>query len=218
MPVNAVLAGLGRHTHKSQREQLFKEIQRLAMGSLQITEKGTQARIIHLIDEASTPLDQAELPRCERNLSYRINPKVQNFLSQRFYTLYDQRERLKLGRNSLARWLQLWVISHAEQYPHKVETIWQRCGSRMKDLKEFRKQLRSALDVLKENGVITAWAIDPKTDLVHIGRTPSPAQQEYLAKKAAAKAAVAGRQGGKAYRRNEPTQIGDLFADLLSSQ
>jgi hypothetical protein len=183
-PVNAVLAGLERHTRQTQRKQLFQEIERLAKGALRITEKGQKSRIIHLLYEVSTPLLQTELPQHLRNITYRISPTLSNFFNLDLYTLYDQKERLKLGRSGLVKWLHFWIIGHAEQYPHKVETIRQKCGSQMKDLKAFRQQLRRALDVLKDAGVITGWNIDA-TDLVHIQRTPSAAQLEHLTKKAA---------------------------------
>jgi len=44
-----------------------------------------------LLDDASTPQDQAELPR--------------------------QRRRLKGRGSELAKWLYLWIIGNAQQYP-----------------------------------------------------------------------------------------------------
>lgn len=184
VPVNATLAGLGKHNHKDQRIQLFREIERLVTTSVRITKAGMPTYVGHLLDDASTPIDQKTLPQHRRNITYRINPKLALFFDPAFYTLYSQQERVKLGRNSLAKWLHLWIIGNAEQYPHKVETIRQKCGSKTKDLKNFRYQLRTALDVLKEAEIITGWQIDT-ADLVHIQRTPSAAQLGHLTKKAA---------------------------------
>jgi hypothetical protein len=138
----------------------------------------------HLLDDATTPEDQKTEPRLRRHLSYRLNPKFAFFYNSAAYTLIDFSQRLKIkGRGSeLAKWLQLWIESNAEQYPHKVETIRQLCGSRS-NLKEFRRKLRQALDLLKDAEIITAWGIDA-ADLVHIERTPSPAQLAHIAKKA----------------------------------
>lgn len=193
VPVNAVLRGLGRHTHKSQRQQLFKEVERLAFGLLRFTPKGLPSYVGHLIDEASTPQDQAVLPEHRRRLTFRLNARFSRFYEEAHYTLFDQNERLALGGNPLAKWLHLWIIGNAEQYPHKVETLRAKCGSRTKDLKHFRENLRKTLDLLKEAGVIADWRIDD-ADLVHIERTPSPAQRAHLAKKA--KKPRPKRQGG----------------------
>jgi hypothetical protein len=38
--------------------------------------------------------------------------------------------------------------------------------------------------LLKAGGIITAWQIDPESDLVTIERTPSESQQKHIAKKA----------------------------------
>lgn len=179
--VNAVLTGLGRHTHQEQRSQLFEQISRLVRGTLRITLPDGLRYEGHLLDDATTPDDQKVLPRLRRHLAYRLNPKFSFLYDRTSFSLFDWEQRLKIkGRGSeLAKWLHLWIISNAEQYPHKVETIKERCGSRIKDLKFFRRSLRAALDLLKVAGVITAWHIDA-ADLVHIERTPSAAQLEHL--------------------------------------
>jgi hypothetical protein len=182
--VNNVLRGLGRENHKSQRQQLFAEIDRLVSGTLRFTAKGKPSIICHLISNASTPQDQAVLPEYTRHLSYSLDPLCSMFYNGAVYSLFNWQERVKLkGRGSeLAKWLHLWIIGHAEQYAHKVETIRDKCGSRLKDLNEFRRKLRFALDLLKEAGIIATWRIDD-ADLVHIERTPSGAQLEHIAKK-----------------------------------
>jgi hypothetical protein len=183
VPVKAVLRGLGRHTHKSQRQQVCNEVERLAFGFLRFTPRGLPSYVGHLIEDASTPQDQAVLPEHRRALVYRLNAKFSRFYDEAHYTLFDRKERLALGGSPLAKWLHLWIIGNAEQYPHKVETLRNKCGSKTKDLKHFRETLRKALDLLKTAGIITAWRIDD-ADLVHIERTPSPAQLAHIAKKA----------------------------------
>lgn len=182
--VNAVLRGLGRSTNQEQRRQSSEQISRLVGGMTRLTTPDMRYEG-HLLDDASTPQDQAELPRFRRYLAYRLNPRFARLYAESAYTLFDAQERLKLkGRGSeLAKWLHLWIIGNAQQYAHKVDTIRQLCGSMLKDLNEFRRNLRRALDLLKAAGIITAWRIDEK-DLVHIERTPSGSQQQHLAKKA----------------------------------
>jgi hypothetical protein len=184
VPVNATLAGIGKHTHKTQRQQLFRSIDRLVSTTLRITPPGLPSYHGHIVEDATTPLEQKVLPEYRRRLTYRLNKKFSKFFDDAFYTLFDQRERIKIGSSPLAKWLHFWIIGHAEQYPHKVETIRQKCGSQTKDLKAFRQKLRRALDELKEAGIVATWQIDA-ADLVHIQRTPSAAQLEHLTKKTA---------------------------------
>lgn len=184
--VNAVLRGLGRTTNQSQRRQAFEEISRLVRGTVRLTRHHMPRYEGHLLDDASTPQDQETLPQYRRHLAYRLNPKFARFYDKAAFTLIDQQQRRKIGRNPLAKWLHLWIVTNAEQYPHKVDTIRQLCGSQTKDLRRFRQSLCAALDVLKEAGIITAWSIDPKSDLVTIERTPSPAQIRHIIKEATA--------------------------------
>lgn len=201
--VNVILRNLNRSTQQSQRVQLFNDVDRLVSTTFEITQKGFPTLTGHLLDDATTPKKQTDvLPQYERHLAYRINPKIARFFGPDAYTLFNWQERVKLkGRGSeLAKWLHLWIISHVEQYPHKVETIREKCGSKARDLKEFRRKLRQALDLLKEARIIAAWHIDA-ADLVHIERTPNPVQLGHLVRKAA--------KDGK--RRKKMTAVSDLF-------
>ena len=182
--VNAVLRGLGRSNNQEQRRQLFEQVSRLVSGTVRLTTPAVRYEG-HLLDDASTPQDQAALPRLRRHLAYRLNPRFARLYAESAYTLFDAQEHARLkGRGSqLAKWLYLWIIGNAQQYPHKVETIRQLCGSRLQDLNEFRRNLRRSLDLLKEAGIILSWRIDD-ADLVHIERTPSGSQQKHLANKA----------------------------------
>ena len=186
--VNAVLRGIGRTTHQEQRRQLFDQISRLVSGTIRLTTPSTRYEG-HLLDDASTPHDQAELPQYRRHIAYRLNPKFARLYAESSFTLFDIQERGKIkGRGSeLAKWLHLWIIGNAEQYKHKVETIRELCGSTIKDIHSFRQTLRRALDLLKEAGIITAWQIDPQSDLVTIERTPSESQQKHITQKASRK-------------------------------
>lgn len=187
-PVNPVLRGIGRTTHQEQRRQLFDQMSRLVSGTIRLTTPNYRYEG-HLLDDASTPHDQAMLPQFRRHLAYRLNPKFARLYAQSAYTLFDLQERHKLaGRGSeLAKWLHLEIIGHAQHYALKVDTIRQRSGSTTKDLKKFRQILRQALDLLKGAAIITAWQIDKDSDLVTIERTPSPSQQKHLTKKATRK-------------------------------
>jgi hypothetical protein len=193
--VNAVLRGLCRKTRENHRGQLFEQISRLVSGTVRLTLPSLPRYEGHLLDDASTPQDQTTLPQYRRHLAYRLNPKFARFYSKHQITLTDWNQRLKLkGRGSeVAKWLQLYLESHAEQFSMKVRTIHERCGSATKELYHFRAILRQALDLLKKTGVIAAWHIDPRPetepygDLVNIERIPSPAQQKHLTKKASRK-------------------------------
>lgn len=110
--LNELLEGLGKHNHQDQQVQVCQDVDRLATTSFRFTIAGEQSYMGHFLDNTNTPLDQQALPQSHRNITYQLNPKLARFL----YTLYNDQERLNLSHNHLT------VISHAAQYPHKLET------------------------------------------------------------------------------------------------
>jgi len=133
----------------------------------------------HLVDDA---LQDTREPVHKRHWAYRLNPRLVTLFAPNRYTLNNWRTRQMLGQKELARWLQLWLESHAENFATGVATIRTRCGSTNGSLRSFRQQLREALEGLREAGVIHHWAIDAG-DLVHIDRTPSDSQIAHVLKK-----------------------------------
>ena len=178
VPANAILRTLGRSTGKSQHEQLRADMKRLIEGTVTIKAKGLEY-FGHLIDDA---LQDSREPIHKRHWAYRLNPRLVTLFMPTRYTLNNWQTRQELSQKDLARWLQLWLESHAQNFATRVEVIHDRCGSMNKDLRFFRRRLREALDDLKDAGVIQNWAIDAG-DLVHIDRTPSDSQLGHIRKK-----------------------------------
>ena len=188
VPANAILRTLGRSTGKSQHDQLRADMDRLVTGTVTIKANGLDY-IGHLVDDA---LQDTREPVHKRHWAYRLNPRLVTLFAPNRYTLSNWQTRQQLGQKDLARWLQLWLESHAQNFATRVEVIRERCGSMNKDLRFFRRRLREALDDLKTAGVIHNWAIDAG-DLVHIDRTPSDSQLGHVRKKKAR------RKADKAY-------------------
>ena len=180
VPANAILRTLGRGTGKSQHDQLRADMDRLVTGTVTIKANGLDY-IGHLVDDA---LQDTREPVHKRHWAYRLNPRLVTLFAPNRYTLNNWQTRQQLGQKDLARWLQLWLESHAQNFATGVDTIRGRCGSTNGSLRSFRQQLREALESLKVMGVIHNWAIDAG-DLVHIDRTPSDSQLGHIRKKKA---------------------------------
>jgi hypothetical protein len=177
VPANAILRTLGRSTGKSQHEQLRADMDRLVTGTVTIRSNGIEY-IGHLVDDA---IQDTREPVHKRHWAYRLNPRLVTLFAPNRYTLNNWQTRQQLSQKDLARWLQLWLESHAQNFATGVDTIRSRCGSQRADLRKFRFSLKQALDDLKEAGVIHNWAIDAG-DLVHIDRTPSDSQRGHVRK------------------------------------
>jgi len=98
------------------------------------------------------------------------------------HTLIDWDQRLAHKGKDLARWLQLYIASHAKPYPVKVATLRDLSGSRTKALKNFRGKLRLALDDLVDNDDIQRWEIQMPQDLLFVdrGTAISASQRRHL--------------------------------------
>jgi hypothetical protein len=174
LPAYAILKALGRKTGGKQHRELRADITRLVAGTVSLRNTKRKIEYVgHLIDKALQD-------ETSRHWVYKFNPDLRALYGPSMYTLVDWKQRRSLKGKDLARWLHLYLASHAEPFPVKVATLRELSGSRA-TLKEFRRMLRRALDDLEDNGDIAAWEID-SNDLVHVdrGRSISGSQRRHL--------------------------------------
>ncbi|WP_244818666.1 plasmid replication initiator TrfA [Caballeronia sp. Lep1P3] len=97
-----------------------------------------------------------------------INSEVAAQLKPGDYTRIDWQIRTKLS--PLEKWLHAFYSTNQHPYPMKVETIHKLCGSRMAEVKFFRRAIKAALDRLTEVGFLSSWELD-ETDKVRVVRS-----------------------------------------------
>ena len=172
---HSLLKALGRGTGKSQHDQLEAEIKRLVDGSVSIKAKRF-TYFGHLIHDAKKDEESG-------HWVFRLNENLLPLFGVNCFTLIDWQQRKQL-KGDLACWLQLYLATHAEPFPVKVETLHRLSGSKAKTMFAFRRTLRKALDTLQTAGHITAWHIEPEADLVHVdrGAAITNSQQRHLTK------------------------------------
>ena len=169
---HALLKALGRGTGKSQHKQLADEIIRLRAGTAEISWTGEQKSIIGGL--VSKAYRDDETGRYIVILDQDIHKLYENG-----YSRVDWGQRQALGNNNLSKWLHGFYASHAKPYPYKVRTLKNLCGSNSKDLRDFRRMLKTSLAGLVKVGLITSWAIDER-DLVSVVKVPTHSQQKHL--------------------------------------
>ena len=132
VPAYAILTALGRQTGGLQYSELRADMSRLAAGMVSI--RNTKAKIEfighHLISKAA----QHEI---SREWVYRLDPDLRAFYGEMSHTMIDWEKRRALRGKDLARWLQLYLATHAKPFPVKTETLKELSGSRAKLLKNF---------------------------------------------------------------------------------
>ena len=165
MPAHTILKALGRQVGGKQHRDLRADIFRLAAGtvSIRIARDRIEVTGHHLLAKAAQHEDS-------RYWVYRLDPDLAFLYEGESYTLIDWDKRLNLKGKDLARWLQLYLATHAKPFPVKVDTLRELSGSRTKALRSFRGQLRLALDALISNHDIEQWWIAQQTDLVTVDR------------------------------------------------
>jgi hypothetical protein len=97
-----------------------------------------------------------------------INTDVAAQLKPGDYTRIDWEIRSKLA--PLEKWLHAFYSTNQSPYPMKVETIHKLCGSRMSELKSFRRGIKAALERLVTVGFLASWEID-QTDKIKVTRS-----------------------------------------------
>lgn len=166
----AFLKGIGRHTGKSQHQQLNRCFDRLIACRLHIImENGDEYKgsfIQEWAKEESTG-----------RMFLEINPRIAR-LFDAGHTYIQWEERQKIGSKPLCLWLHGYLATHAKWYPHKLETLQRLSGSGTKELWKFKQNLEVALKHLKEKELIEDFSIDG--NLVHIKNKPSKSQQKHI--------------------------------------
>lgn len=173
--VHSFLKELGRSTSGKEHDLFKEQIARLIGGYVEITSLKDQKTFM------GTLVSKAFRDETTDRYVVVFDEDMLN-LYQTGHTLIDWEQRQALGKNNIAKWLHGFYASHAKPFPYKVETIFHLCGSTTERLGDFRKLLRAALTQLVEIGAIKSWAIDPKTDLVHVANLPSQTQLKHLTK------------------------------------
>ncbi|WP_052024721.1 replication protein C, IncQ-type [Pseudomonas sp. G5(2012)] len=134
------LKAIGRDTGKSQREWLKGSFKRLLESTIEVKD-GSLFYAGHLIHDY--------LRDEEKGLYYiTMNPNIINLYGDGGWTLLELKDRLALKGHPLAQWLHGFYSTHASPFHYKVETIHRLCGSKSKNVTDFRKDIRKAFSFM----------------------------------------------------------------------
>jgi hypothetical protein len=164
---------IGRSTGGKDHKWLYMIFQDLTATSVAIVKDGNRVFWDSLLRRGKGELETGKyIVEISRDLAK---------LLERGFTRIEWEQRHKLIRKPLAQWLQFYYASHAKPVPVSVGFLHEMSGSTNKDMRDFKRRLKEALGQIQTVSVISEWHIDPKTNLVHVVRVPSPSQQKYLA-------------------------------------
>ncbi len=158
IPVRPLLQALGRAPGKPNREWLYGALERLYRCEIQVTmaKEGIDFEgplIARLVIQKGQPI------------SVRLDPQLP-VLWEPGWTRQNMAVRRALGQNQLAKWLHSFYGTHKRPHPYKVETLRELCGSRTKELREFRRKIKNASKLVSK---VTGWQmILDENDLLHV--------------------------------------------------
>ena len=169
---HAFLKALGRSTGKAQHEWLKEVFRRLTASCVEIT----HGRYTY----GGSMLEFT----CDEDTGVYIlhlNPKILS-MYKAGWSAIDFETRQKLRRKPLALWLHGYLSSDAESYSTKVETLHRLSGSKTKELRFFKVNLKAAIaDLEAATDGRMGGSIDGH--LVNFKTQPTPSQARHLAKK-----------------------------------
>lgn len=98
-------------------------------------------------------------------------PAIAKLFAADTYTLYDWETRRRIGgRAPLAQWLHYFLGTHSKPYPMSIRRYYELSGSRARDLADFRRRFKQALQKLVDVGFLTAFSV--VNDTVTVIREP----------------------------------------------
>lgn len=166
---NQMLTALKWNNSKRDYDRLRDCIDRLKEGTIRVTQDGGKSGYAgSLIRKFTWQQDQGTGTRMKWRIY--LEREIVALFGDEAYTLLCWEDRSKLSR--LAKWLHAFYHTHGEPYPIKAETLMRLSGSKFSELRDFRKEIRKALDELVAIGFLKSWSRRPDSDVFAVTRTP----------------------------------------------
>lgn len=164
-----LLMGLGLSTGRSDYNWLRDSFRRLAGAVVEITYAPGMTYAGNMLDFWRDDI--------AKTYTLEVNPRLAGVYAAG-WTAIDNEQRLKFRRKPLASWLHRFFSSHAKPLPLKVAYLYRLSGSHNKNIRDFKYQLKIALEVLVDHGAIKSFRVDG--DVVRVEVFPSNSQQRHL--------------------------------------
>lgn len=160
-----IVQDLGWRMHSESYERVKQSISRLKTNELKIQIKsGKTGYAGSLIREY---MWDAQGPDGNRKWMVRLESTLAELFRDDTVTFLQWEQRKQIGsRAALAQWLHAYYTSHRDPFPLTISKIHEMCGSEMKELRYFRRQVILALERLKSIGFLVGFSIQGETVVV----------------------------------------------------
>jgi TrfA protein len=151
---------IGRDVGKSQRKSLQQLVDDLIATAVRVTEPTGKVSFSGSLLSRAMDVQEGN----ETVFAVEISRELCKAFTNGFAKV-NAAQRRALMKQPLALWLQLYLSKFHKPVP--VVELRRLSGSTTRRLTDFRKQLRLALNVLVEHGVIAAWHLASDTDVLY---------------------------------------------------
>lgn len=169
----SIIKALSWSMNKQSYERLYDSIVRMKATNVTIQFTNAQGEWVEyhesLIESAEHGGKNA-LNKSDSLWRVRFHKRVLVLFADAAYTEVDWKTRLSLP--PFAKKLHGLIISQEDPQGMSVDTLYSIMGSKVKQKKQFRYQLRMALKLLVEMKFLQTFIVDPTTDLVRVQRAP----------------------------------------------
>lgn len=176
----ALLRLMGKTDTGKNRQILHERITRLRANAIEL-KQGPYSYIGGLIQNAARDETTHEW-------LIELDAKLRPLFAADQFTQVDWYVRHALDGQPTAQWLHGFYSSHAKPYPMRAETLLELSGSENSTPTSARQKLRKALDALSKASELHGqfFRYELKDGLIHVEKTPTPAQRRHIRKKPSA--------------------------------
>lgn len=160
---------LGWRMHSDSYNRCKESISRLKANELKIQVKaGDSGYAGSLIREYAWA---APSPAGETKWMVRFEPMIAELFREDTVTFLAWEQRRQIGpRATLALWLHSYFTSHREPFPITIQKIHELCKSDEKELRFFKRRVKTSLERLVEIGFLASFSIEG--DTLHVKKAP----------------------------------------------
>lgn len=148
------LRDIGRTEGAASQEWLRNSLVRLSMAVIQVKHEGVTV-MVH--DRMVVYEEREQVSKSA--ISLRVSPTMANLFGVARWTALDLSVRTKLIGQPFAQWLHAYLSTHAKPLPLSVATLRELSGSRVSELRMFRRSLKQAAERLVSKGFLRSWSL-----------------------------------------------------------
>lgn len=148
------LRDIGRTEGAASQEWLRNSLVRLSMAVIQVKHEGVTV-MVH--DRMVVYEEREQVSKSA--ISLRVSPTMANLFGVARWTALDMSVRTRLVGQPFTQWLHAYLSTHAKPLPMPVSTLRELSGSRVSELRMFRRSLKQAADRLVAKGFLKRWEL-----------------------------------------------------------